>query len=94
MNVIEPPGQGLPGRKVGVGQPQRSRGLAVLGVTFAAVLARQDGTQRPEELHEGSLGLGVGLLWVGEGQRVQKHPRRRTPHGGLKSSALSHSINL
>jgi hypothetical protein len=25
---------------------------------------------------------------------VQKHPRRRTPDGGLKSSALSHSINL
>jgi hypothetical protein len=25
---------------------------------------------------------------------VQKHPRGRTPHGCLKSSALSHSINL
>jgi hypothetical protein len=25
---------------------------------------------------------------------VQKHPRGRTPHGCLKSSALSHSNNL
>jgi len=94
MNVVEPSGQGLPGGKVGVGQPEGSRGLAVLGVTRPAVLARQDGTQRPKELHEGPLGLLVGLLWVGKGQGVQKHPRGRSPHGCLKSSAFSHSIIL
>jgi len=94
VDVVEPPGQGLPGRKVGVGQSEGSSGLAVLGVTLTAVLARQDTTQRSKELHEHPLGLLVGLLWVGEGQRVQKHPRGRTPHGRLKSSALSHSINL
>ena len=94
VDVVKPPGQGLPGGKVGVGQPEGSSGLAVLGVTRAAVLARQDTTQRSKELHERPLGLLVGLLWVGEGQGVQKHPRGRTPHGRLKSSALSHSINL
>ena len=94
VNIVEPSGQGLPGGKVGVCQPEGSRGLAVLGVTRPAVLARQDTTQRSEELHERPLGLLVRLLWVGEGQGVQKHPRGRTPHSRLKSSALSHSINL
>jgi len=30
VNIVEPSGQGLPGGKVGVGQPEGSLGLAVL----------------------------------------------------------------